>query len=409
MLTPMPQPSAAIEVAGVHKTFRIPEHRVSTLKERALHPLRRTRYHELRVLQDISFRILQGEFFGILGRNGSGKSTLLKCLAGIYRLDAGRIWVTGRLAPFIELGVGFNPDLTATENVEINAVMMGLTPAEARSRFDDVIRFAELEEFVDLKLKNYSSGMQVRLAFATMVQSDADVMLIDEVLAVGDAAFQEKCFAVFDRLRAEGKTIVLVTHDMRLVDRFCDRAMVINEGRIDSMGDPERIAQRYLDINYARSLEEQEVGAVADRAEIPEVWVTDATSQPSDSLPYGERVQLWANIVASTRLDDVEIRIWVENELGTRVFAASTLEFGRPLDPMRPGERRRLRVAFPNRLVSDTYHVGVLVRSRNAPGDVFAVRHRAARFGVIGGEHVGGLYEIDHDLDLDPIEERARA
>jgi ABC-type polysaccharide/polyol phosphate transport system ATPase subunit len=409
MLTPMAQPPAAIEAEGVHKTFRIPEHRVSTLKERALHPLRRTRYHELHVLDDISFRILQGEFFGILGRNGSGKSTLLKCLAGIYRVDAGRMWITGRMAPFIELGVGFNPDLTATENVEINAVMMGLTPGEARSRFEDIIEFAELEQFVDLKLKNYSSGMQVRLAFATMVQSDADVMLIDEVLAVGDAAFQEKCFGVFDRLRAEGKTIVLVTHDMRLVDRFCDRAMVINDGRIDSIGDPERIAQRYLDINYARSLEEQQVGSVAEHAAIPEVRVTNAAGQSSDSLSHGERVELWADVVASEPLDDVEIRIWVENELGTRIFAASTLEFGHPLDPMRPGERRRLRVGFRNLLVSDTYHVGVLVSSRSVPGNVFAVRNRAVRFGVVGGEHVGGVYEIDHDLDLEPVEEQARA
>jgi ABC-type polysaccharide/polyol phosphate transport system ATPase subunit len=408
MLTPMAQPPAAIEVTGVHKTFRIPEHRVSTLKERALHPLRRTRYHELHVLDDISFRILQGEFFGILGRNGSGKSTLLKCLAGIYRVDAGRIWITGRLAPFIELGVGFNPDLTATENVEINAVMMGLTPREARSRFDDVIEFAELEQFVDLKLKNYSSGMQVRLAFATMVQSDADVMLIDEVLAVGDAAFQEKCFGVFERLRAEGKTIVLVTHDMRLVDRFCDRAMVINDGRIDSMGDPERIAQRYLDLNYARSLEEQQVGSVAERAAIPEVRVTNADGQPSDSLAYGERIELWADVLASERLEDIEIRVWVENELGTRVFAASTLEFGHPLEPMRPGERRRLRVGLANLLVSDTYHVGALVSSRSAPGNVFAVRNRAARFAVVGGEHVGGVYEIDRDLDLERVEEEAR-
>jgi ABC-2 type transport system ATP-binding protein len=409
MLTPMAQPPAAIEAEGVHKTFRIPEHRVSTLKERALHPLRRTRYHELHVLDDISFRILQGEFFGILGRNGSGKSTLLKCLAGIYRVDAGRMWITGRLAPFIELGVGFNPDLTATENVEINAVMMGLTPGEARARFGDIIEFAELEQFVDLKLKNYSSGMQVRLAFATMVQSDADVMLIDEVLAVGDAAFQEKCFGVFDRLRTEGKTIVLVTHDMRLVDRFCDRAMVINDGRIDSMGDPERIAQRYLDINYARSLEEQQVGLVAERAAIPEIRVTNAAGQPADSLAYGERIELWTDVVAAERLEDIEIRVWVENELGIRVFAASTLEFGHPVEPMRPGERRRLRVGLLNLLVSDTYHVGALVSSRNAPGNVFAVRNRAARFAVVGGEHVGGVYEIDRDLDLERVEEEARA
>ncbi len=395
----------AIEVAKVDKTFRIPEHRAHTLKERALHPFRQNRYHELHVLQDVSFRIVQGEFFGILGRNGSGKSTLLKCLAGIYGVDSGRIWITGRLAPFIELGVGFNPDLTATENVTINAVMMGLSPREARARFDHVIEFAELEPFVDLKLKNYSSGMQVRLAFATMVQSDADVLLIDEVLAVGDAAFQEKCFAVFDELRAQGKTIVLVTHDMRLVDRFCDRAMVIHDGRIDSMGDSERISQRYLDLNFVRSLEEQDQQLVEGSAFVAEAWVTDGDGRRTDSVTHGEPVDLWADIEATEALNDAEIRLAVENELGTQVFAASTLEFGRRLQPFRPGERRRLRVRFDNQLVSDTYHVGVLVRSRTAPGEVYAVSHRAARFNVVGGEHVGGLYDIEHELELEPVKE----
>jgi ABC-type polysaccharide/polyol phosphate transport system ATPase subunit len=405
----MPGAAPAIEVDGVDKTFRIPEHRLSTLKERAIHPFRRSEYRELHVLQDVSFRILRREFFGILGRNGSGKSTLLKCLAGIYRADAGHIRVAGRLAPFIELGVGFNPDLTATENVTINAVMMGLTPAEARARFDHVIEFAELEPFVDLKLKNYSSGMQVRLAFATMVQSDADVMLIDEVLAVGDAAFQEKCFAVFDDLRARGKTIVLVTHDMRLVERFCDRAMVIHDGRIDSIGDPERIAQRYLDLNFVGALAARREGALAERASIPDAWVTDAQGDRADSLAHGHPIELWADIEATEQLEDVEVRLWVENEVGTRVFAASTLEFGSPLDPFKPGERRRLRVRFANRLVSDSYHVSILVCRRGAPGDVFAVRHRAARFNVVGGEHVGGIYDVEHELDMEPVEERTRA
>jgi ABC-type polysaccharide/polyol phosphate transport system ATPase subunit len=403
----VPTAHAAIEVEGVDKTFRIPEHRVSTLKERALHPFTRSRHHELHVLDDVSFRILQGEFFGILGRNGSGKSTLLKCLAGIYRADGGRIRVAGRLAPFIELGVGFNPDLTATENVTINAVMMGLTPAEARARFDDIIAFAELQQFVDLKLKNYSSGMQVRLAFATMVQSDADVMLIDEVLAVGDAAFQEKCFGVFDRLRAEGKTIVLVTHDMRLVERFCDRAMVIDRGRIDSMGEPSRIARRYLDLNFVPPAEDGD-GGRPGAARVMDCWLGEPGGGRTDSVEFGRDVDLWTTIEAAERLDDVEIRVWIENEDGTRVFAASTLEFGRPLDPFAAGEARRLRVRFANRLVSDTYRVSVAVRSRTTPDRVLAVHHRAARFSVVGGEHVGGIYDIDHSLELDVIGEATR-
>jgi len=228
----MSQPHAAIEVEGLEKTFRVPKHHIHTMKERALHPFRRTEYDVYDVLRGVSFDIGSGEFFGIVGRNGSGKSTLLKCLAGIYKADDGRIRVAGRLAPFIELGVGFNPDLTALDNVVLNAVMMGLSPKEARERFDAVMAFAELEDFLDMKLKNYSSGMQVRLAFSVMVQVDADVLLIDEVLAVGDAAFQQKCFDVFYRLRDEGRTIVLVTHQMPIVEQFSHRALLLNDGKI---------------------------------------------------------------------------------------------------------------------------------------------------------------------------------
>src|ERR1700722_8913874 len=223
----VPATATAISVKNVSKTFPLPHQQYSTLKERALHPFRSTDYDELHAVKDISLEIANGEFFGIVGRNGSGKSTLLKCIAGIYGVDSGRISIAGRLSPFIELGVGFNPDLTARDNVIINAIMLGVSRRQARARFDDVLAFAELEEFVDLKLKNYSSGMLVRLAFATAIQVDAEILLIDEVLAVGDAAFQQKCFDEFLRLKREGKTIVFVSHDMASVERFCDRAMLM--------------------------------------------------------------------------------------------------------------------------------------------------------------------------------------
>ncbi len=221
-----------IEARGVEKAFRLPLHRIDSLKERAIHPFTKMEYRELQALRDISFDVHKGEFFGIVGRNGSGKSTLLKIMASIYGADAGRIRMAGRLAPFIELGVGFNMDLTARENVLLNGVMMGLSRREAARRLDAVLDFAELEEFVELRLKNYSSGMLVRLAFATMVQADADIMLIDEVLAVGDAAFSQKCMDVFQDRREAGKTIVLVTHDMATVQGLCDRAMLIHDGEL---------------------------------------------------------------------------------------------------------------------------------------------------------------------------------
>ena len=210
----------------------MPHQRFSTLKERLLR-LRAAGGHDtLHALRDVSFDVAPGEFFGIVGRNGSGKSTLLKCLAGIYRLDQGQMRIDGRISPFIELGVGFHPELAAPDNIVLNGVMLGLSAREARERVPRVIEFAGLEDFVDLKLKNYSSGMHVRLAFSVMVQVDADVLLIDEILAVGDAAFQQKCFDVFFRLRDEGKTIILVTHDMAAVERFCNRAVLLEKGEV---------------------------------------------------------------------------------------------------------------------------------------------------------------------------------
>src|SRR5207248_3327986 len=210
-------------------------------------------YRVLPALRDVSFDVHLGEFFGIVGRNGSGKTTLLKLMASIYRADAGRIRMAGRLAPFIELGVGFNPELTSRENVVLNGVLMGLSRREAQRRFDAVLEFAELHEFADLKLKNYSSGMMVRLAFSVMVEAEADIMLIDEVLAVGDAAFAQKCMDVFHEKRRAGKTLVLVIHDMATVQSLCDRAMLIHDGELRYVGDPEEAALRYYRLNFGRA------------------------------------------------------------------------------------------------------------------------------------------------------------
>jgi ABC-type polysaccharide/polyol phosphate transport system ATPase subunit len=237
--------SPVLVVEGVSKSFRVAHERAFTFKERALHPFRSREHHILEALTDVSFELGSGEWLGIVGRNGCGKSTLLKCIAGIYRADEGRIAARGRLSPFIELGVGFNPNLRARDNVLLNGVMLGLSPERARGCFDEVVEYAGLEEFVDLKLKNYSSGMQVRLAFAVMIQVDADVLLIDEVLAVGDAVFQSKCLETLERKREEGCGVVLVTHDMDAVVRRCDRAILMDRGRVLEMGDPAAVVDTY--------------------------------------------------------------------------------------------------------------------------------------------------------------------
>jgi ABC-type polysaccharide/polyol phosphate transport system ATPase subunit len=240
-----PVDAAAIVVDRVSKVFRLPHERRNTLKEYFLHPFRRSDYEEQRALQDVSFNVEPGEFFGIVGPNGSGKSTLLKIIAGIYRQDTGTVCVSGLLSPFIELGVGFNPELTARDNIRINGTLLGLSRRELDERYKEIVAFSELERFVDQKLKNFSSGMQVRLAYAIGIQVDFDVLLLDEVLAVGDAAFQEKCFATFERFRAEGRTIVLVTHDLSVVRRFADRVALLLGGRVHALGSPDEVTEKY--------------------------------------------------------------------------------------------------------------------------------------------------------------------
>lgn len=239
--------SPAIEVRDLSKAFRIPTDRVMTLRERVVRR-KRTAHRELKVLDGISFEVPRGEFLGVAGRNGSGKSTLLKILAGIYRPDSGVALAAGRIAPIIELGVGFNPDLPAYDNVVMNAVMMGIAPAEARRRFDAILDFAELRDFEQLPLRNYSSGMRARLGFAVMTHVDPEIMLFDEVLAVGDQRFQEKCGVSFALLRESGHTGVLVTHSMAALQAHCDSAILIEEGRIVARGDPAEVAAAYKEV-----------------------------------------------------------------------------------------------------------------------------------------------------------------
>jgi ABC-type polysaccharide/polyol phosphate transport system ATPase subunit len=239
--------TCAIEVTEITKTFALPHEARSTFKEHFLHPLRRTTYEHQLALNDVSFEVMHGEFFGIMGPNGSGKSTLLKILAGIYRQDSGTVVINGLLSPFIELGVGFNPELNARDNILINGTLLGLTRAQLDERFDPILEFAELERFADQKLKNYSSGMQLRLAFSIAIQVPFDILMLDEVLAVGDNAFQKKCFAVFDDLIQEtNKTIVFVGHDLMTMKRYCDRALYIQGGTLQAIGPVDEVVERYV-------------------------------------------------------------------------------------------------------------------------------------------------------------------
>lgn len=236
----------AIVVSHLSKSFKLPTERSWGLKQAIFNRLKGIKgYTKQEVLKDISFTVKKGEFLGIVGRNGSGKSTLLKILAGIYVPDSGTITTYGSLVPFIELGVGFNPELTGRENIYMNGAMLGFSNAEMGQMFDDIVRFAELGPFMDQKLKNYSSGMQVRLAFSIAIRARGDILILDEILAVGDAAFQEKCNQYFASL-SKDQTVILVTHSMENVRRFCDRAILIEHGKIIKEGNPDQVADAYL-------------------------------------------------------------------------------------------------------------------------------------------------------------------
>jgi ABC-type polysaccharide/polyol phosphate transport system ATPase subunit len=236
-----------IEVVDVHKSFRLPHQSRTTLKEHFLHPFGRTSYEHQHALEAVSFEVMPGEFLGIIGPNGSGKSTLLKILAGIYRQDRGEVRVNGLLSPFIELGVGFNTELSARDNIRINGTLLGLSGRELERRYDDIVGFAELERFVDQKLKNFSSGMQVRLAYSIAIQVDFDILLLDEVLAVGDQGFQDKCLATFRSFREAEKTIVLVTHDVGILEEHADRVLLLRDGRIERLGEGADVVAHYRD------------------------------------------------------------------------------------------------------------------------------------------------------------------
>ena len=376
-----PNSPPPVLVDRVQKRFEIPRDQVSTLKERALHPLRRRGETDtLHALRGDLFAVEPGEFFGIVGRNGSGKSTLLKCLAGIYSVDSGRIYIDGRMSTFIELGVGFNPDLPARDNALLNATMLGLSPREARRRFDSVIDFAELGDFVEMKIKDYSSGMLVRLAFAVMIHVDAEILLIDEVLAVGDASFQQKCYDEFERIRDSGSTVLFVTHDMSAVQRFCDRALLLEHGRPVVMGDPEHVGNRYLELNFSEQARQVEEAAARPKATVrrgarrgadgepdvvdasqrrtepavirygdgarrSEAWFEDSAGRGAETLHRGQPCTFGARVRFNGEVENPLFGINVQNNRRDHLLSASNL-----LSEPHCGTFRQARKYLPDQL-----------------------------------------------------------
>lgn len=318
-----PEQESAILVENVHKTFRLPLESHAGIKQFALSLVQKNRkkgYETQKVLKGLSFEIQKGDFFGIVGRNGSGKSTLLKLLAGIYSPDKGQVQVNGTLIPFIELGVGFNPELTGRENVFLNGALLGFSRDEMQSMYKDIVDFAELKDFMDQKLKNYSSGMQVRLAFSIAIRADADILLLDEVLAVGDEAFQRKCFNYFAELKKRKKTVILVTHSMDAVQQFCTKALMIEKGEVVAMGNPAAIAQKYRELFMPHSIEKKDS------------VVQQVVKQPVDISAKIKRsngtVKISVEMITKEQLPSPEaiVSLFIDRDTGEQVYRFSSDE-----------------------------------------------------------------------------------
>lgn len=311
-----------VRINDVSKSFRLPHEQHSGLKQAIVGVLRRKHergYEVQRALNGVSFEVNKGDFFGIVGRNGSGKSTLLKVLSGIYTPDEGSVEVNGSLVPFIELGVGFNPELTGRENVFLNGALLGFTHKQIAAMYDEIVTFAELEKFMDQKLKNYSSGMQVRLAFSIAIRAESDILVLDEVLAVGDEAFQRKCNDYFNKIHQDkNQTVILVTHSMDAVKKYCNRAILIKDGKIIAEGDPSDIANEYSLENVSSSLADKSESTLTGNG-VENLKVTllseskvDERSEIQFVLEYD--VTKDVNTVPALSIIDIDRNIWLQND-----------------------------------------------------------------------------------------------
>lgn len=386
---------SAVVVKNLSKTFRIPLDKSNGLKQSIISFAKNKKgYRDFKVLDDISFDIKKGEFFGIVGRNGSGKSTLLKLLAGIYVPDSGLVQVNGSLTPFIELGVGFNPELTAQENVYLNGALLGFSRKDVSEMYDEIVHFAELEEFMSEKLKNFSSGMQVRLAFSIAIRARSDILIMDEVLAVGDVDFQKKCFNVFRRLKKEGRTIILVTHDMGNVEKFCDRVLIVDKGDPVAITTPSKAATIYARLN----IDDSQLAAEDDQSieisrwgtgeiKVKEVKITSEKGAVSPIINFEDNFELTIELEKNDNHRNIEYEIGLAFINQDNVTVAGPNNATRPISsdssvityslkklPLQPGDY--------------TITVAIINKETNEPFDFY---DRAMSFHVISDRPAQGV------------------
>lgn len=362
-----------VRVSDLTKNFIVPHEKVDSLKGRATQLFRRVPTEKFTALRNINFEVKKGEFFGIVGRNGSGKSTLLKILAGVYQPTKGNVIVDGQMATFIELGVGFNFELSGRDNVFLNGAILGMTRKEVEAKFNDIVEFAELEEFIDQKIKNYSSGMQVRLAFAIAIQSEADIILIDEVLAVGDTNFQAKCYDVFRDLKRRGKTILFVGHDMSIIRDFCDRALLIHQSKIAAEGAPEKVINEYNYYNLEdiqREMQDKRSGDKEKRWGTGDLEIEDFWAQAGNKRKIGfsadDDVEFFYKIKAKADVQDPVVGFVMKNAQGLPLFVTNTKITNQKMPDFKKGQTKTISCRVENIFSNGAYSVSPAIASNDA-------------------------------------------
>lgn len=345
----------AIIVKNLRKDFLLPHEKVGTVKGLFTSFYKTDRSKEkLHALRGVDFKIQRGEFFGIVGRNGSGKSTLLKILAGIYQPTGGQVVTEGKLVPFIELGVGFNPELTGRENVYLNGAILGFSNKEVDAMYDDIVSFAGLEKFMDQKLKNYSSGMEVRLAFSMATRSHADILVVDEVLAVGDAAFQRKCYNYFKSLKKKQTTVIFVSHDMNAIRQYCDRVILIENGEIKTVGKAEAVSQAYLRLfNETASGEDaSEFGKKDDR------WGNGwAYFEKTTYLLDDKKLKIINQIKAKKAVSEIVYGFRIRSADGEELVGTNSRILGKSPLELKAGQRATVTWDIPNIFSDGEYSI----------------------------------------------------
>ena len=382
----------AIEVNNVSKSFLLPHEKTNSIKGVFVNLFKpRSNKTTQRALKDINFQIKKGEFFGIVGRNGSGKSTMLKILAKIYQPTGGSVKIRGKLVPFIELGVGFNPELTGRENVYLNGSMLGFSRTEVESMYDSIVEFAELKPFMDQKLKNYSSGMQVRLAFSMATRADADILLIDEVLAVGDADFQRKCFNYFKQLKRQGKTVVFVSHDMNAVREYCDRAVMIEKNEIIASGKANKIATQYTRMFIEEAKQDNKTkNKVSSKR-----WGSGELKHGKPTINVGkENVEIKVCVKAMSDVKGANFGFSISNAAGEKLFGTNSILKKQHIDNIKNGDEINIKWGFPNVLRDGEYFVDLAAVSTS--NDVWDWWDEAETFIVYKEEKT--MYPVHPDM-----------